>query len=96
MKPKKDWSKFNKMRMENFWAIVTPQGHWIDSAMSYEIAIELAAQHEIGNAVDMEKAMEFFRSKSLKPYYGVSIIHSTMLRNLYEMTDFLVEERILP
>ena len=96
MKPKKDWSKFNKMHMENFWAIVTPQGHWVDSAMSYEIAVELAAQHEIGEgAVNLNQALEFFRSKSLKPYYGVSIIHSTMLHNLYEMTDFLIEERNL-
>ena len=92
MKAKKDWSKFNKMHMANFWAIVTPQGHWVDSAMSFEIAIELAAQHEIGGGdVNMDQALEFFRSKNMKPYFGVSIIHSTMLRNLYEMTDFLME-----
>ena len=92
MRKKKDWSRFNKMHMDNFWAIVTTQGHWVDSAMSYEIAVELAAQHEIGDgAVDLDKALEFFRSKSLKPYFGVNILHSTMLRNLYETTDFLVE-----
>jgi hypothetical protein len=91
---KKTWAEFSNRPGQNFWAVVSSDGFWIDSALSYEVALSLAAEFETCHLEDMDtqKAVDFFVSKTNKRYTGVSVIHSTMLKNLYETTDFVKKQ----
>ena len=92
-KKKKSWSEYNRMKgFPSFWAVVNYQGHWIDSAMSYEVALSLAAEAVTGKqCLTTQEAVDYFASTTHKPVVEVSVIHSSMLERIYEHGNFLID-----
>ena len=77
------WDKFNRFHgSENFYGCVDPDGMWFDSAKSFEAAVHWCCMYAGEYELDTVEELRWMRIEGLKR--GYSIIHSTMLRKMYE------------
>ena len=84
----KTWEEFNRYSNhtaydEGFWGCVNRNGEWFFSSESFEVAIHWcccyhAGQFELSN----EQEREWFETEGKR--LGLSIIHSDMLKQMYE------------
>jgi hypothetical protein len=81
---KKSWDEFNRFHgSENFYGCVDPDGTWFDSAESFEAALHWCCMWAGEYELDTVEELRWMRTEGLKR--GYSIIHSTMLRKMYEV-----------
>jgi len=81
---KKSWDKFNRMHGDDtFYGCVDKDGFWFDSSTNYITALHWccmnAGAHRLAT---IEQESEWMRTEGAK--LGYSIIHSDMLRKMYE------------
>jgi hypothetical protein len=80
---KEQWSKFNRFHgSEDFYGCVDPEGNWFDSAESFEAALHWCCMCAGEYELDTVEELRWMADEGLKR--GYSIIHSTMLRKMYE------------
>lgn len=81
---KKSWDKFNRMHGDDtFYGCVDKDGFWFDSSRQFEIAIHWCCMNAGAHGFNtLEKEAEWMRTEGAK--LGYSIIHSDMLRKMYE------------
>jgi hypothetical protein len=79
----KPWNEFNRMHgTEEFYGCIAPDGTWFDSGMMYTTAVSHCCYHkgEFDLSVEDEALWMNDRGTTL----GYSIIHSAMLKRMYE------------
>jgi hypothetical protein len=89
---KKSWDEFNRMRYEDgsFYGCVDKDGFWFDSSTNYIAAVYWCCMNAGWSCMKngapdfetIEEASEWMRTEGAK--LGYSIIHSDMLRKMYE------------
>lgn len=79
----KTWEEFRRYRSApDFWGCVDAEGKWFDSSELYEIAIHWCCYYNGQFDLDTEGEREWFQTEGNR--LGLSIIHSTMLKQMYE------------
>jgi len=79
----KTWEEFKRMHVsDNFYGCVAPDGLWFDSSESFAIAVHWCAYY--AGEFDLSKAQEMQWMETEGKALGFSIIHSTMLKQMYE------------
>ena len=79
----KPWKEFNRMHgTEEFYGCVAPDGTWFDSGMTYTTAVTHCCYRE--NQFDLSVAGEAEWMNTEGQRLGYSIIHNTMLKQMYE------------
>jgi len=83
----KTWEEFNTRFRNirnaepfNFYGCVDADGTWFDSSESFEIAVHWCC-YEAGQ-FDLTNEIEWMSTEGVKR--GYSVIHSTMLKQMYE------------
>ena len=79
----KTWKEFNRMHStDNFYGCVAPDGTWFDSGMTYTTAVTHCCYHE--GQFDFSLQGEALWMNARGTELGYSIIHSSMLKQMYE------------
>lgn len=81
----KTWEEFNRFHNhteEGFYGCVDKEGVWFDSSLSFEIAIHWCCYYYGEFELSSEQELEWLCTEGKK--LGVSIIHSDMLKQMYE------------
>jgi hypothetical protein len=79
----KTWEEFNRMRsVDNFYGCVAPDGAWFDSGMCYTTAVTHCCYRENQFGLSVEGEAEWMNTEGQR--LGYSIIHSTMLKQMFE------------
>lgn len=76
------WDKFKRTHAEVFYGCVDKDGKWFDSAEDYSTAIHWCAMHYDLSSLSPLAEVAWMESEGLK--IGLSVIHSTLLRKMYE------------
>jgi len=77
------WEEFNRMHStDNFYGCVAPDGTWFDSGMTYTTAVTHCCYRE--DQFDLSVAGEAEWMDTEGQRLGYSIIHSTMLKQMFE------------
>lgn len=83
---KQTWEEFNRKIVTNpdgFYGCVAPDGTWFDSADDFAVAVHWCCYHAGEFNLHTEAGeMEWMASEGRR--LGYSIIHSTMLKQMYE------------
>jgi hypothetical protein len=81
---KKTWKEFSRMKMhDNFYGCINSEGEWFDSSELFETAIHwcvMSATHGDTRGI----ANEVLWMNDVGSKLGYSIVHSTMLKQMYE------------
>ncbi len=83
----KTWEEFNT-RFTNikgsdpfeFYGCVDAEGFWFDSSESFDIAVHWCCYY--ANEFELEDEVKWMNTEGRK--LGLSVIHSTMLKQMYE------------
>ena len=82
-KTKKTWEEFRRTYHDSFYGCVNSEGEWFDSSELFNTAIHWcvmsATQGDSRGIADEVRWMDDVGSK-----LGYSIVHSTMLKKMYE------------
>lgn len=79
----KTWEEFCRFQgSDTFYGCVDPDGIWFDSSESFKTAIHWCCYEAGEFDISPEKEVNWMVSEGLKR--GYSIIHSTLLRRMYE------------
>ena len=88
---KKPWEDFNRMSIsgwsDNFYGCVDKDGFWFDSSVSFATAIHWVSMHHGHHEFTTKEEIEFMAGEivdSKRKGSECSIIHSSMLRKMYE------------
>ena len=77
------WEEFNRMRgTEVFYGCVGPDGDWFDSGMAYSTAVSFCCAYAGKHGLSYRKEAEWMNNEGAK--LGYSVIHSSMLKQMYE------------
>jgi|TARA_Y100000296_G_C5140958_1_gene240966 hypothetical protein len=92
----KPWEEFNRFRTGEscgFYGCVANNGEWFDSALVFKHAVHHAAQYHGQDDLTSEQEIDFMCGTMLndevvkiedRKKAGCSIIHSNMIRKMYE------------
>jgi len=81
----KTWEEFNRYHNHTdagFWGCVDRNGEWFDSSERFEVAIHWCCYYEGQFELSTEQEREWFETEGKK--LGLSIVHSDMLKQMYE------------
>jgi len=81
----KTWQEFNRYYNHTdagFWGCVASDGEWFDSASLFETAVHWCCYYHGQFELSPEQEREWFETEGKR--LGLSIIHSTMLKQMYE------------
>jgi hypothetical protein len=78
----KTWKEFTRTQADNFYGCVAPDGTWFDSAESFAIAVHWCVCYAYSSRLDPEQEMQWMETEGKA--LGFSIIHCTMLKQMYE------------
>jgi hypothetical protein len=79
----KTWKDFNRFAgSDSFYGCVAPDGDWFDSALMFTNAIYHCCQHASEFELSTAQEMEWMNTEGRA--LGYSIIHSAMLKQMYE------------
>ena len=79
----KTWQEFNRMSCtDNFYGCVAPDGLWFDSGMTYMTAVTHCCYREGEFDLSVAQEAEWMSTEGAK--LGYSIIHSSMIKQMYE------------
>ena len=77
------WKEFNRFRGDGyFYGCVASDGTWFDSAVSFTIAVHFCCY--AANEFDLSPAQEMQWMETKGKDLGYSVIHSTMLQQMFE------------
>jgi hypothetical protein len=83
----KTWEEFNTRFTNvkgaepfNFYGCVNAEGEWFDSSDSFEIAVHWCCYS--AGEFELDNEIQWMTTEGLKR--GYSVIHSTMLKQMYE------------
>lgn len=81
------WEEFNRYSNHTnndagFWGCVAADGTWFDSSERFEVAIHWCCYEHGQFELSTEQEREWFETEGKQK--GLSIIHSTMLKQMYE------------
>jgi hypothetical protein len=79
----KTWEEFTRYNVsDTFYGCVAPSGNWFDSSESFATAVHWCAYY--AGEFDLSPAQEMEWMETRGRGLGYSIIHSTMLKQMYE------------
>lgn len=81
----KSWEQFNRYSNHTdvgFWGCVDREGLWFDSSERFEVAIHWCCYFHGEFDLSTEQEREWFETEGKR--LGLSIIHSDMLKQMYE------------
>lgn len=79
----KTWQEFCRLRTDRpFWGCVSRDGYWFDSSERFEIAVHWCCYQFGQTDLTAEQEREWFETEGKAA--GLSIIHSDMLKRMYE------------
>jgi hypothetical protein len=79
----KTWEEFKRYNMSaDFYGCVAPSGNWFDSSESFATAVHWCAYYANHYHLDPEQEMQWMETEGKA--LGFSIIHSSMLEQMYE------------
>ena len=73
------WEKFKRTHAETFYGCVDRDGFWFDSSPYFDVAVHWCV---MAADVEPEDELDWMREEGAK--LGFSIIHSDLLRKMYE------------
>lgn len=76
------WDEFKRTFADNFYGCVASDGLWFDSSESFDIAVHWCACN--AGEFDLSPAQDILWMETKGVELGYSIIHSTMLKQMYE------------
>jgi hypothetical protein len=76
------WDEFKRTFADTFYGCVAPDGLWFDSAVYFNIAVHWCACNAGEFDLSPKQEMEWMNTEGRA--LGYSIIHSTMLKQMYE------------
>jgi len=78
------WKDFNRFAgSDSFYGCVAPDGTWFDSALLFTTAVHWCAC-KAGQRGDMSTAQEMEWMDNSDTSHGYSVIHSTLLKQMFE------------
>ena len=79
----KTWEEFRRYHVsDNFFGCVAPDGTWFDSSEWFSTAVHWCAYY--AGTFDLSPEQEMMWMATSGKGLGYSIIHSTMLKQMYE------------
>jgi len=81
----KTWEEFNRYSNHTnagFWGCVAADGTWFDSSERFEVAIHWCCYEHGKFDLSLEQEREWYETEGKR--LGLSIIHSDMLKQMYE------------
>jgi peptide methionine sulfoxide reductase MsrB len=80
---RKSWAEFNRYKNHtNFYGCVNAEGEWFDSSENFDTAIHWCCYCAGEMDLSVQEEQDWMATEGLER--GYSIVHSTLLRRMYE------------